>query len=84
MHRYWLNLDITLEGKELRIYVTKDGLGWTPLMMAASLKDGDDIVDLLLRKGADVNMTSTSLSSHLGPHYIADDTQTTTARYDIP
>lgn len=34
-------------------------------MMAASLKDADDTVDLLLRKGADVNMTSTSPPSPL-------------------
>jgi hypothetical protein len=27
-------------------------------MMAASRKDGDDLVDLLLSRGADVNMTS--------------------------
>ena len=27
-------------------------------MIAVSLKDGDDLVDLLLRKGADVNATS--------------------------
>ena len=36
----------------------QDGSGWTPLMMAASLKDADAIVDLLLRKGADVNIKS--------------------------
>lgn len=28
-------------------------------MMAASLKDGDELVDLLLQKEADVNMKST-------------------------
>ena len=33
-------------------------MGWTPLMMAASVKDGEAIVDLLLSKGADVNLTS--------------------------
>ncbi|MCJ1439466.1 Ankyrin-2 [Xylographa pallens] len=33
----------------------KDGSGWTPLMIAASLRDGDDLVDLLLKKEADVN-----------------------------
>jgi 26S proteasome non-ATPase regulatory subunit 10 len=33
----------------------KDGAGWTALMMAASLKDGDALVDLLLQKGADPN-----------------------------
>ncbi|OWP03835.1 hypothetical protein B2J93_2680 [Marssonina coronariae] len=33
----------------------QDGSGWTPLMIAVSLKDGDELVDLLLRKEADVN-----------------------------
>ncbi|KAF2461003.1 proteasome regulatory particle subunit [Lineolata rhizophorae] len=34
----------------------QDGVGWTPLMMAVSLKDADEILDLLLQRGADVNM----------------------------
>jgi 26S proteasome non-ATPase regulatory subunit 10 len=33
-------------------------MGWTPLMMASSVKDGEPLVELLLSKGADVNMTS--------------------------
>ena len=35
----------------------QDGAGWTPLMIACSLKDntGESIVDLLLQKGADAN-----------------------------
>ncbi|KAI6714012.1 hypothetical protein JHW43_003442 [Diplocarpon mali] len=37
----------------------QDGSGWTPLMIAVSLKDGDELVDLLLRKEADVNTKST-------------------------
>ena len=35
-----------------------DGSGWTPLMMACSRKDGEKIVELLLRKDADVNAKS--------------------------
>ncbi|KAJ5946464.1 ankyrin repeat-containing protein C6C3.08 [Penicillium verhagenii] len=40
----------------------EDGSGWTCLMIAASLRDaaGDAIIDLLLRKGADVSMKSNS------------------------
>ncbi|KAJ5091818.1 hypothetical protein NUU61_006688 [Penicillium alfredii] len=40
----------------------EDGSGWTPLMIAASLRDaaGDPIIDLLLKKGADVNVKSTT------------------------
>jgi len=35
----------------------QDGSGWTCLMMVSSRKEGgDEIVDLLLSKGADVNM----------------------------
>ncbi|KAI9766090.1 MAG: hypothetical protein M1840_006797 [Geoglossum simile] len=33
----------------------QDGSGWTPLMIASSLKEGDELVHLLLRKEADVN-----------------------------
>ena len=39
---------------------TQDSSGWTPLMIAASLRDADDIVDLLLNKEADVNAKSKS------------------------
>ncbi|KAL1952606.1 hypothetical protein VTO42DRAFT_4691 [Malbranchea cinnamomea] len=44
-----------------------DSSGWTPLMIASSLRDseGDPIVDLLIRKGADVNMKSISGQSAL-------------------
>ncbi|KAI0450153.1 ankyrin repeat-containing domain protein [Xylaria acuta] len=33
----------------------EDDSGWTPLMIAASVKDGDAIVGILLQRGADVN-----------------------------
>lgn len=40
-----------------------DGSGWTPLMIASSLKEGDSLVNMLLQKGADVNAKSTPLPS---------------------
>lgn len=33
-------------------------MGWTPLMIAASVKDGEKLVEFLLSKGADPNETS--------------------------
>jgi 26S proteasome non-ATPase regulatory subunit 10 len=36
----------------------QDGSGWTPLMIAVSLKEAEELVNLLLQKGADVNQTS--------------------------
>ncbi|MCJ1273565.1 Ankyrin-2 [Puttea exsequens] len=38
----------------------QDSAGWTPLMIASSLREGDDIVDLLLNKEADVNIKSSA------------------------
>lgn len=33
-------------------------MGWTPLMIAASVKDSEKLVEYLLSKGADVNEKS--------------------------
>lgn len=33
-------------------------MGWTPLMIAASVKDSEKLVDFLLSKGADPNEKS--------------------------
>lgn len=48
--------------RNLFSFLFQDGSGWTPLMIAASLKnaEGDAIIDLLLRKDADVNIKSVS------------------------
>ncbi|KAI9038758.1 ankyrin repeat domain-containing protein [Aspergillus affinis] len=47
----------------------EDGSGWTPLMIASSLKnaEGDPIIELLLRKGADVTAKSNSGQVHTTP-----------------
>ena len=34
----------------------QDASGWTPLMIASSLREEDDLVDMLLRKDADVSI----------------------------
>lgn len=38
----------------------QDGSGWTPLMIAVNVKDGEALVDLFLAKQADVNAKSTT------------------------
>lgn len=45
--------------------MVQDGAGWTPLMIAVSLKDGEDLVKLFLSKGADVNAKSEPPSPEL-------------------
>ncbi|WPG99633.1 ankyrin repeat-containing domain protein [Acrodontium crateriforme] len=56
----------------------QDGAGWTALMMAASLKDGDDMVDYLLSQGADVHVTTNNGQTAL--HYAASKNNLDTAR----
>jgi len=56
----------------------QDGSGWTSLMMAASLKDGDEVVDLLLRKGADVNKKNNNGQTAL--HFTASKANLDTAK----
>ncbi|OMP88141.1 Ankyrin repeat-containing protein, partial [Diplodia seriata] len=62
----------------------QDGSGWTPLMMAASLKDADELVDLLLSRDADVNMKSGQpmLTAHgqTALHFTASKNNLDTAR----
>ena len=36
----------------------QDGLGWTPLMIASSIKDGEALARLFLGRDADVNAKS--------------------------
>ncbi|TGZ83400.1 ankyrin [Ascodesmis nigricans] len=47
----------------------QDGMGWTPLMIACSVKEGEKLVELLLSRGADVNAKNNSLQTAL--HFIA-------------
>lgn len=54
-------VQLLLQAKDFDVDA-KDGIGWTPLMMATSRKDGDAMVDLLLSRGANVNATSTDAS----------------------
>lgn len=55
--------------------------GYTPLMFAVSIQDGDDLVDLLLSKGADINTTSKHhLVYQFINHKLRFSSQTSTAR----
>lgn len=56
----------------------RDGAGWTALMMASSVKDGDTLVDLLLAKGADVDEKTNSGQTAL--HFAASKSNLDTAR----
>lgn len=56
----------------------QDGAGWTALMMAASLKDGDGMVDLLLAKGADVDEKTNNGQTAL--HFAASKSNLDTAK----
>lgn len=40
------------------MFATQDGSGWTPLMIAVSIKDGEAMVGFLIGQGADVNAKS--------------------------
>lgn len=45
--------------------ISQDASGWTPVMIASSLREEDGLVDLLLSKDADVAAKSKSLESPL-------------------
>lgn len=42
------------------LHVHQDASGWTPLMIASSLREEDGLVDLLLGKEADVDVKTYS------------------------
>ncbi|KAL2043330.1 hypothetical protein N7G274_003636 [Stereocaulon virgatum] len=56
----------------------QDSSGWTPLMIASSLRDADEIVDLLLNKEVDVNAKNYSGQTAL--HFTASKNNLETAR----
>ncbi|KAJ8120356.1 hypothetical protein O1611_g10386 [Lasiodiplodia mahajangana] len=56
----------------------EDDSGWTPLMIAASVKDGDAIVDVLLQRGADVNQKNQNGQTAL--HFVASKNNLEVAR----
>lgn len=56
----------------------QDGAGWTPLMIAVSLKDADALVDFLLAKSANVN-TKTN-NGQVALHFTASKSNLDAAR----
>ncbi|MCJ1252518.1 Ankyrin-2 [Lignoscripta atroalba] len=56
----------------------QDASGWTPLMIASSLREGDELLDILLNKEADVNMKNYSGQTAL--HFCASKNNLETAR----
>ncbi|KAL8739052.1 MAG: hypothetical protein Q9181_000234 [Wetmoreana brouardii] len=56
----------------------QDGSGWTPLMIASSLKDGEGLINLLLSKDADVNVKNFNGQTAL--HFCASKNNLDTAR----
>jgi len=58
----------------------QDDSGWTPLMIAASVKDADKVADILLARGADVNQTSEPLIPHTYFFSLTNLPQITTAK----
>ncbi len=59
-------VSLRLDSRKGADVLKQDGSGWTPLMIASSLKESEELVDLLLRKEADVNAISklTSIRYH--------------------
>ncbi|CAD6504567.1 BgTH12-00076 [Blumeria graminis f. sp. triticale] len=49
----------------------QDGSGWTPLMIAVSLKDGEELVEFLLQKGADATNYSSDYAGQTPLHFVA-------------
>ncbi|KAF2964521.1 hypothetical protein GQX73_g9066 [Xylaria multiplex] len=63
----------------------EDDSGWTPLMIAASVKDGEAIVDILLQRGADVNQKNSNGQASLSQpktalHFVASKNNLEVAR----
>jgi 26S proteasome non-ATPase regulatory subunit 10 len=70
-------VELLVERKDCDIDA-KDGAGWTSLMMAASLKESDALVDLLLAKGADVDEKTNNGQTAL--HFTASKSNLDTAK----
>ena len=67
-YNHWSIVELLVARKDFDADV-QDGSGWTPLMIASSLPEGDELVDLLLAKGADVNAKSEASGGLVGWGY---------------
>ncbi|TKX23940.1 putative 26S proteasome regulatory subunit p28 [Elsinoe australis] len=70
-------VEILSERKDFAVD-TQDGMGWTPLMIASSIQEGDALVDLLLAKDADPNTKTNSGQTAL--HFAASKSHLDVAR----
>ncbi|KAF4549518.1 Ankyrin repeat-containing protein 32 [Elsinoe fawcettii] len=70
-------VEILAERKDFDVDA-QDGSGWTPLMIASSIPEGDGLVDLLLAKDADPNMKTNSGQTAL--HFAASKSHLDVAR----
>lgn len=70
-------VEILAERKDFDVDA-QDGSGWTPLMIASSIPEGDALVDLLLGKDADPNVKTNSGQTAL--HFAASKSHLDTAR----
>ncbi|KAK2609015.1 putative ankyrin-repeat protein [Conoideocrella luteorostrata] len=64
-----VRLLVNQEGFDPDVQPVEDGSGWTPLMISASVPDGEPVLRVLIQRGADINEKSSSGQTAL--HFVA-------------